>query len=329
MLNYNPFKEYSITEYTQYKEFPYIEVENVKMVKKAILGQLRDNFMFPDRILILGERGLGKTSVLFFIKDLITQSPQAEEYNIMSFSRLITNTETISPAFNKITIKKTIILVDFPDTLNTVQFKKFLEFVWFLITHKNSKNINLIFALNKSHYDLSASLSEILGKFHNFTLNRLSYTETVELINSRLKMVKGENIFDENILELVFEYTKGIPRNVICACRNLIDEYMAASNSIDFTRARKILHESYTDQIINDRVEDPNRKEIHKKIIQIIEADFSGSVKTQAELVEKIKNKIGIGRNKTMTLIRDLQKFGLIHITFGGEKNKNKIISLT
>lgn len=328
MLSFNPFTEYGVTDYIQFKEFPFLESESIKQLKSTTQGRIRDNFRFPERMVLLGEPGIGKTTSLFYIHDLLVDSKKC---NVFIFSKFFIDSEefemeTKMPLF-EVTKKPTYILVDFPDTINAMNFKKFLDYLWKLMTHENYKNINLIFALNISHFNRSFTLSEILGKFYKFRLDRMTEEESKELIKARLKMANSDNYFEDDVYDVIYKFSKGIPRNIICASRALVDRYIN-EDSVNFSQAKKILKEEYIDKIINDRESNPKKKILYKSIIRIIIEDFNGSSPNQTELTKILSDKLKIGKNKGMNLLSDLSKFGLVEFSTGGINNNQKIISV-
>ena len=327
MLNFNPFSEYSVTNYKQYKQVPFLETKCIKELKKMIEGQIRDNFKFPQRHLILGERGLGKSSTIFFIRDILEKS---NKLNIFVFSRLISGMEEFKNEtgveFNEISKEKMVMLIDFPDTIIRSNFIRFLDFVWLLMTHKNYENINLIFSLNISHYEYSDGISEVLGKFFPQRMDRMDFEETCALIKERLIMAGDVSFFDDDVYDLIFEYSKGIPRNTICACKKLTDIYF--KKNVKYKEAKKILREDYSDQIINDRVEDHQERIILKNVYNLIKNDFGGMVLKQADLINKAKETVYIGRDKLRKYLKKLNEYGLINIKWGGENNSSKIIKI-
>lgn len=327
MIKFNPFSEYSITDFNQYKRVPFLEIKGVQIIKKNIEGRIRDNFRFPERLVLLGQRGIGKTSTLFFIKELLDKS---ESSNFL-FSRLLDSAEQFRLLTDKylddVSKEPFFILIDFPDSVDTKNFKEFLQFIHSLLTHKNTKNINLIFALNISHYDNSLTFSETLGKFHKITLDNLSCEETEKLINARLKTAGDTGFFDDDTKQVLYEYSKGIPRNIICASKDLTDSYIE-KKQVTRKMAEHLLKKDYIRNIIYDRVDDPGEREVYLKIISIIENRFSGKVNSQELLVDELKDKLNVGRNKTLSYVSELDKFGLITITKGGATRNKKVILL-
>ena len=332
-FDYNPFNDAGVTNYDQYKLYPFLVFGTLEMIKNRIeqqIKQINSNHFFSERMIILGERGIGKTSSLFFVKDMLEE----ENVKVFLFSRLIEDDNHFSiitkENLHDISIKPIYILVDFPDTLETKKFKKFLEFIWVLMTHKNYNRINMIFSMNKSHFEKSFSYSEIFGKFLSLRLERLETEECAELILSRLKKVnKGlKDVFSQDVQEIIFNYSKGIPRNVISACSLLVDN-SNGDEKISVSSTKKILKEKYIEQVINDRVSDLELKKIYKEMVNILEEDFQGTANAQEEYVKKVMETTNIGRNSVLSRIGDLSKFGIFKLYRGGYNRVNKIISFS
>lgn len=327
-LDFNPFVEYGITDPQQFKKFPFLQSKGILRLQNKISSQIRDKFTFPERLLILGEPGIGKTTALFFIESLLINSKKCNVFLMSKFFKDGSDFKQITGEdIFEVIKEKTYILVDFPDTINQSNFKKFLDFLWTLIHHKYYSNLNFIFSLNISHYNRSLNLSEIFHKFDKFRLDRWDREESETLIKLRLKMAGSHNIFNDDVYDLIFKYSKGIPRNIICASKTLVDEYFNKAK-INYIQASSLLKEEYFEKIINDRVENIEKRLLYKNIIKIIEEDFHKEVKKQNELLDVVSKKIGIGRNKCMKIISDLYKFGVVNLTRGGVNNVNKIITL-
>lgn len=329
-LKYNPFHDSGITNFEQFNLYPFLIFGTLESIRNRIsqqITQIKDGYAFGDRLIILGDRGIGKTSTLFFIKKELDKQGIRTEL----FSRLIEDADHFKVISGEhlfeVSKNSIYILIDFPDTVEAKSFKRFLEFLWSLLTHKNYNKINLIFTMNKSHYDKSFSYSETLGKFVTLRLEKLNNQEARELIASRLEKAEGkiEDIFDEEVLEVIFSYSKGIPRNIISACCLLLDNSNGKKINKKFTE--KVLKERYLDQVINDRVEDLDLKRIYKQMVKLLEDDFKGSAKSQEDYVKKVMEVCYIGRNSALTRVNELVKFGVFNQYKGGHNRVNKIIS--
>jgi len=330
-FEYNPFHDAGITNYEQYKLYPFLIFGTLDTIKNRItqqIKQIKSGHFFSERMIILGERGIGKTSSLFFVKDIL----EKEGIKVFLFSRVIEDADhffTITGRrFHEVCDSPIYILIDFPDTLETKKFKKFLEYLWTLMIHKSYNKINLIFSMNKSHYEKSFSYSEIFGKFLSLRLEKLGMLECEKLISSRLKKVnkKLKDVFSYDVQETIFNYSKGIPRNVISACSLLVDNSNGVKE-IGFTYAQEILKEKYIEQVINDRVTDLELKRIYKQMVNILEKDFKGTAKSQEDYVKRVTELVNLGRNSILARISDLSRFGIFKLYRGGYNRVNKIIS--
>ena len=341
---FNPFSDEGITTFEQFEKYPFLILDyNLDTIKKTIdmdISQIKSGHFFSQRLLLLADKGLGKSSSLFFIK----KSLDSEGIKNFYFSRFIDNIqqiydkvieenfrhgkslsrEDIGPIFNE----PTYILIDFPDTMDAPSFKKFCSFIWELMTHKHYDKINFVFALNKSHYDKSFAFSEILGKFTTIRLNKLSPESVLELINSRLELIKKsfEEVFHHEVIKIISDYSKGIPRNVISACKLLFNK--TNGKKVTAQEAERILSDEFITQVINDRVEDPEIKKLYETIITILKNDYGGSCPSQEEFVRKVSEQTRYGRNSLILRLKELSKFGILSIYRGGMRRQNKILSL-
>lgn len=345
----NPFSDSGIATYEQFKKYSFLIFgTTLEVIKNRIsqqINEINQGYFSSERLILLAERGLGKTSALFFINDMLKDA----KIKVFYFTRLIEDITQIhsrlreeitkegydleltekmlSKRLNNLFTEPTYILIDYPDSIDTPSFKKHFAFLWEMITDKNYDKINLVFSMNKSHYEKSFSYSEILGKFISLKLERLDFDETCELINSRLKMREKQidDIFLNGVTNLIYTYSKGIPRNIISACSLLVSN--SNGNKVSMNMAGKILQEEYINQVINDRVEDLELKRVYKQMISILKNEFNGAAKTKKDYVQKVMSDIGIGMNSVINRIKDLTRFGVITEFRGGYNRINKIIA--
>lgn len=330
-LPFNPFIDSGISTFEQFKKYPFLLFGRMEILKRRIeqqIHQIKNGFPYGERLILIGERGIGKTSALYFLKEVLDRA------GIKNFilTRLIEDGKqlehNVGANLNDFSKEDCYILIDFPDSITVAEYRNFLLYLWDLLTHKNYNKINLIFSMNHSHYDKSFSYSEILGKFITQRLERLDLNETIKLIKSRLKIVgeKYANLFKEEVIEIIQRTSKGIPRNIVSACNLIIDS--SNGEKIDLKTTEKILNERFVEQIINDRVEDVGLKRTYKQMINILKNDFNGRTENQKEYVKRIQELLGIGANYISAKIGDLHRFGIINIERGGYNRLNKIISI-
>ena len=342
----NPFLDQGIVNYHQYKNYPFLVFGTLEILKNRIkqqLAQIQYGDFYGERLVIIGERGIGKTSALFFIKDMLAEAGVRVEL----FSRIFEDKTHLSTllsqkksgpgelvddprnneSFSQLTKEPIYFLIDFPDTVETRQYKKFLQFLWDIMTDTNYNKVNLIFAMNKSHYEKSFSYSEILGKFVMQKLDKFDEELTKQLVASRLKTVEQEigDIFANEVISTLFRFSKGIPRNIISACGLLYNCSNGEPISNELTE--KILKDKYFDKILEDNVQDLELKNIYKKMIDILKIEFQGTANSQEEFVEKITKATSIGKNSAMSRINELSRLGIFKLYKGGYNRLNKIIS--
>jgi hypothetical protein len=319
---------FGVTNYKHFKEFPFLESDSIKQLKNMVKSQIRDNYRFGERTLLLGEPGIGKSTALYYVYDMLTEA----ECAVFMFDKFFADAEDfqlqegvkIAEAAKE---RPIYLLVDFPDTINSANYKKFLDYINTLMRSPNSNNINFVFACNISHFSRSLTLSEILNKFFKFRFDRMTKEECEQLIRSRLRMTEQENFFDADVYEIVHKYSRGIPRNIICASKVLVDEFKE-QNSVSVTDAKNLLKEEYIDKIINDREENPRKKVLYKGIMKVLMNDLHGEATNQTKLVDIFKEKFDIGKNRSMLLLSDLHKFGLLEYYKAGRNNTEKIWSV-
>ena len=153
-------------------------------------------------------------------------------------------------------------------------------------------------------------------------------SECEKLISSRLKKVgkKVKDVFSYDIQEIIFNYSKGIPRNVISACSLLVDNSNGLKE-IGFNYAKGVLKDKYIEQVINDRVNDLELKRVYKQMVNILEKDFKGTANSQEDYVKRVMELVNLGRNSVLARIGDLSRFGILKLYRGGYNRVNKIIS--
>lgn len=326
----NPFSDEGIANFEQFKAYPYIVVNAMETIKNKIeqeITQIKNGYFFGSRILLIGSRGIGKTSALFFIKDRLDKA----RINNFVFSHLIQDAEHFKVftgvSLEEATKEAVYFLIDFPDRIDPEHYKKFLNFLWNLITHKNYSKINLIFALNHSHYNKSFDYSEILGKFTSLRLEQFNLENTKKLIESRLDLIKikQEQFIEPKVLDLIYAHTNGVPRNIISACNLLFSSFKG--KPLQYECTSQLIQEKYFDQILNDRVEDRTIREVYRLMVEVLKNDFNGNCDAKLDYINKVKIITNLGYMTISKKIEDLKKFGIIIEKRTGDKRTSKSIS--
>lgn len=348
-LTRNPFRDSGITTYDQFKNYPFLifgKLNEIKLMISQKISETKNNYVFSDRWIFIGQKGLGKTSTLFFINNMLKEN----NINSLYFTKLFTSLEDLynqlkndlcveykdknlvelkyNSKINDLFSETLFILVDFPDTVDKATLRKFLIFVGDLFSHKDYNKINFIFAMNDSHLLKANAISELFGKFIQLPLYPFDYEETKKLIDSRFKLIdlSKEDYFSEEVLEVIYNYSKGIPRNIISACHLLLNSINGSK--ITKSSAEEILKKKYIDKVIDDRIIDDDTNKMYKKFLEVLREEFGGSCNSQEEYIDKLKEITGIGRTTILNGIKDLHKFGLINMHRGGYNRLNRIITI-
>ncbi len=99
---------------------------------------------------------------------------------------------------------------------------------WFRVLCDQVDNLNLILSALPFFEEKLKKLETLKKRIlHTVTLGTLSKEETVELIRKRVSWVSGKNDlypFNEEILNYIYNKTRGFPRDVIVLCNKLIDD---------------------------------------------------------------------------------------------------------
>lgn len=322
-----PFNDEAIIEYTQFKRYSFLEFKKVKQILEKIKSVIDENKIeegyFTNRILILGNRGIGKTSTLFYIRDFL------EVQGVKSF--MLNRTFEIDDLrdFYQIDINNLeepiYILVDIPDRLETKNIKSLFDAIWTVGMNKNGSKISFVFAINKTNFDKAETIGETFGKFNKFTLEKLNREETEELIRTRLNNagLKIQTIFSEEIIDLIYEYTKGIPRNIISACSLIFNK-----GKVDINETKKTFKEDYSNKIIDDRIENEQEKLLLKNMLRILKDDFKCSAKSKENYIKLVQEQTGVGKNSIQRRITKLIDLGIFREYRGGENRLFKILTI-
>jgi len=340
-LRFNPFEKQVVYDYEDFISQPFLLTETLKMLKLGVTLNLQSESSLY--YVILGERGSGKTTALMFLKDVVEHG--GNERCIAKYERSIRGMGSYSglvakllpdsrPIYREETSsalgtlkgylygKKYYWFIDVPDMIARQEMEVMLRGLELLL---GFKNISVIIAMNRSHYDRSFDYSEILGKFMVFQLRPFSLEECEELITKRIENASdGEPRlrFTENAIAKINEITKGIPRNIISACSSILLKYMQETDEIveiDEEFVARVLSGSYARKILDERVKPPLRENLWK-LYTFIKTEFNGRVDNETKLAATCYEKFGMSRSTLRRRLVKLEKLGLITIR-KSEKN--------
>lgn len=251
--------------------------------------------------------------------------------------------ESLQEYVNKILQNKKIFLfIDVPDTTaprRTEFLSKFAETVEILY---GINKISVLMAFNPSFFEKFNEVTDIVGKFgipsnspsnwvsaftieqtENFILNRLNKTKKTP--ENSLKP------FADKTIPIIYQYSRGIPRNILTCCSTLL-HYSEATNLsvINNGVAEQILKEEYAKNVTKERITDETERQTLNLVYDIIDKDYKGAVSSEQDLfnyIKKKKTELGIKNKITLRkYLGKLEKLRLIDIRRNPkEKWKNLI----
>jgi len=333
-LKFNPFELKNVSDMSDFKKQPFLLLRTQKILRTSIETNIMSEQNNPLYYVILGERGVGKTSTLFFLKEYIDEIP-----DLTIMTRFVNNPWQISsyPA-----LEKTIITDDFrPDTSSKKRLTRWLEnkkvFLFIDVVENATKDdlkaladglqillefkqIRVVLSMNIIHYDRMFDITEILGKYMVWRIQPFSLEETKELIYSRLNFARIDERddfypFTDDAINKIYMVTKGIPRNILSACDMCLMH--AVTNNIGLITEREvsnILKENYAEKVLAERVFNESKRKALLLLYNTIKNDFSGVIKKEGNLVKYMHDKYGWSLVTTRNRLRMLQRLGLVEI---------------
>jgi len=331
-LRFNPFEKQVVYDYDDFVSQPFLLTHSLQMLKIGIENNLvSDSSIY---YVILGERGSGKTTSLLFLKDIINRKENPKfvtryERSIRGMGsytglaeKLLPDARTIyvensakDSLMNYLIGKKYYWFVDVPDLITKQEIGIMLRGLELLL---GFKNISVIIAMNRSHYDKSFDYSEILGKFFVVQLKPFTFEECKTLITKRIENASQGEIklkFTDGAIEKINEISKGIPRNIISACNSVLLKYQQEDEvrEIDEEFVVNALGESYAMRVLEERVKEPLRQSLWE-LYTFIKTEFNGKVESETKLAEACMKKLNMSRLTLRKRLLKLEKLGLVSI---------------
>jgi len=346
-LSFNPFQLKTVYDYADLKRFPFLITESQKNVESFFKTSLSSPTDIPAYYLIIGKRGIGKTSTLLWLYGQIIENPKP--HIIGRYEKSVKGMGNLSTLAMKLLPDKGNIYRE--GTEKTLRdFLKGKKYYWFIdipdkITRKDLgiladgleilmgfKNINIFIAMNPEHYRKMTDISLILGKFTLVQLKPFSLDETKKLIESRLKACATSStpkIFSDEAIERIYKVSGGIPRNVLTICDFLLQRFLNTNlEIIDIDFLTKEWGPDLAKKIIEDRViSEVEQKKLYK-LFSFIVSEFKGKVYKQELLVSQVKETLGWSRNTTLSNLKKLEKIGLIKRRKSEEDGWTKVIEV-
>jgi len=349
-LKFNPFTVKNVIDMSDFKRFPFLITNTQEVLKYAIELDLKTKKTNETtlRFIILGERGIGKTSTLMFLKDIVDSHGDLMVYSrytnnlnvlgsVKTFESLIIPDEVVNGDSSKERIAKWLsdklvyLFIDVPDTLDR-NLAYSLAFGMQFATE--FKNLRIFVTMNKSHMNKISDVSEITGKYTVVHLTKFDLQQAKELIVGRLKAVREIDVpdelypFTEEVVEKIYKYSHGIPRNIISICDLCI--------TYGTMRDLEWITEDVVDEVVSKHylstvpyMESEAKKKRLMKLYEIIKNDFNGYVYGESNLYSMVKKKLGWSMITTRKYLREMEKLGMVVIKKSPDNAWTNIIEAT
>lgn len=219
------------------------------------------------------------------------------------------------------TLEHYYIFIDVPDEYRRDQMRAMLQAIDDMM---NFKNISIYMAINHINFTKADKLTELMGKTTRRQMPEFELSETLEMVKKRLKYYrekgrKGKNPlfpFTLEAIQYAHERWKGNPRNTISHLSITLNELLQSQeNEITKQHLEDIFGNSdYRMEVIREHTEDENLIKVLKMLIEIIENQFGGLVKTQKSLNVYMASNHGWSDKTTVGRLRKLIKWGLVEM---------------
>lgn len=329
-LRSDPFRSQAVLDESDFRS----ELMVLTKLHRMLISGFRWGFAPDDpfRIILLGERGIGKTTSLFFLKQHIQQNAQVPVklcYLCRSYFQVSQDLPSlvgaqVSDLDKFLESSKQIFywLIDFPDRYSHEGLQNLLIFLERVIHHPN---LSIFLAMNKLDYDGTFRISSVLGKFHCISIPGLELDEASQLIAKRLSHYRDPSYapswelepFTQDCIPLILQKSSGIPRNMLCICSELLNSALDAGvDRIDLEYCSKLLEGmGYIDRILMERVDDPTLLKLLKLLIQEIKHAFRGFVPSELELANYMAAKHNWSRDATRKRLQRLVQLRILDLS--------------
>ncbi|MBW2970800.1 hypothetical protein KY320_01420 [Candidatus Woesearchaeota archaeon] len=351
-LRGNPFIIKNTFSINECKRIPIVMTEKLLSFKFALTDSLTSEEKYHDFELILGHKGIGKTTALLWlysialdfdsenwpvearyiknigdgtvqdiIKTLFASNPDMQE-------NLNWTTDELKDYLGK---TKVYMFIDMPDQIKKSYFARLASF----LEYCGSLGITVFMAMNYSHKSKLEENTEILGKFRHCSLSKFTVDETKEMIQGRLSTHKinhdlpAQPFKDEQVIKHIWRYGAGIPRNILVGCSEICRYALGNGMAIISSEtAESILaSENYVQKILKEKVEDDTMREQLYGVYMILKNDFEGTAKSQKALINAIRKKLDMSQPTVIKRIQKLESLGLIGIRSSSKDLWTKVIA--
>ena len=319
----NPFYEKQVTDIEDFKTQPFIPTELAKKFKKELEWSFPTSNYFIYYS-ILGKKGVGKTSILLFLKNVIeTAKMNGRKVKVIYMNRYY---EKISD--DKYFILHKLLFDEFPKSRHSVEnvvkkelkkyyhtyfifdmpeevmdnkiLREFARFLDFIIRERLG---SIFVGMNQSHFAKLDKITNIFGIDGKVTTCDISedYDEELmlEIAKRRIALFREREYsgyclypFTEDALRLIAKWSSFIPRNFLIGCNTCLLR-TNGEQIIETSSVENILKPSFANQLIESKVNDTAERKTYMKIYDCIKKDFGSSCEDRTTLLNKLNENEG------------------------------------
>lgn len=287
----NPLSNITTENEFEYNLVPLVQTSNLNRLSSLVKN-------YPIKMILTGSKGIGKSYSLINLKKLLEREGYRVCYSntFRAVGDLVTGVDYRGGVYYR-----TYVLIDLPSITDGLQ--SFLLNLEYII--KKSPNLSIIISMGINSLTNSRLYTDSLDKFEIITLKQLSRDESDNLIKSRTNVN-----FDNGTLDLIYQYSRGVPRQIIINTKQLISYYGetitykdAFSFFIDFFNTPK------------------HKGKDFEKILNAVKLHGSQDI-PQSKLLDIFGSlNLGIGRKRAIHILNELFLMGLISCNSGNKNN--------
>jgi hypothetical protein len=322
-LRGEPFSTKAITSKRDYNKDIIVKTRTIRVLTQEFVFGFAP--MDPIHIMLLGERGCGKTTNIFYLKDFVDTNKKSD-----SIFTKFTNVPEISKREIDQFILKDLkgessnhryLFYDYPDDYKDKQLENTIATIGSLLPQRN---LHIFMALSKTTYNHALRISDTFGKLEPVQIPRFTLPETIELIEKRLKYYRDPNFkaesniypFDKESIEIIYLKGGAVPRNMLTIAGILIRSSIEDQiNNINEKYATTILEaHNYRESILRDRIEDSTIVKMLDILLNEINTEFNGIIHRETELINHMKKKYGWSNKTTRKRLQKLVNIRLLDL---------------
>ena len=329
----NPFLLLKSVEIIDLDKFSFLQTQPHKQIQSYLNYSYRQEI---SSILIIGERGSGKTTTLIWLKRQIEAQKELDpkhNYRFVLYNNLrqlnlhdtikdlgYSSAQDLYAASHK-EENKLYVLIDVADKMSARDYMHFVEYLEDLM-HTAPPLVMIVSMNSETKKLIDSKFSLILGKFLNVGLKPFSLDETREFLASRLEAVNIQDRFSEEAVETTQEISRGIPRSIISVALRL-SEPQHDINTMTRKQALEILEvQDFIEELIEVNIENPTLRESAIYLYRIILANQS--YENQTDLMKDVK----LNKKTIIRCLDILSDLGIIQIERAGRTHVAKKIQV-